>query len=558
MITDEDGNAQTVTTDANGAYTAIVVAAGDATVDIDETTLPTGAVQTEGTDPTTVTVVSGTTVPEEENGFNTPGTIEGLVYDDVNGNGTQDAGEPGLSGVDVLITDEDGNAQTVTTDANGAYTAIVVAAGDATVDIDETTLPTGAVQTEGTDPTTVTVVSGTTVPEEENGFNTPGTIEGLVYDDVNGNGTQDAGEPGLSGVDVLITDEDGNAQTVTTDANGAYTAIVVAAGDATVDIDETTLPTGAVQTEGTDPTTVTVVSGTTVPEEENGFNTPGTIEGLVYDDVNGNGTQDAGEPGLSGVDVLITDEDGNAQTVTTDANGAYTAIVVAAGDATVDIDETTLPTGAVQTEGTDPTTVTVVSGTTVPEEENGFNTPGTIEGLVYDDVNGNGTQDAGEPGLSGVDVLITDEDGNAQTVTTDANGAYTAIVVAAGDATVDIDETTLPTGAVQTEGTDPTTVTVVSGTTVPEEENGFNTPGTIEGLVYDDVNGNGTQDAGEPGLSGVDVLITDEDGNAQTVTTDANGAYTATVVAAGDATVDIDETTLPTGAVQTEGTDQQR
>ncbi|PQJ14338.1 hypothetical protein [Nonlabens xylanidelens] len=49
-------------------------------------------------------------------------------------------------------------------------------------------------------------------------------------------------------------------------------------------------------------------------------------------------------------------------------------------------------------------------------------------------------------------------------------GAYTAIVVAAGDRTVDIDETTLPTGAVQTEGTDPTTVTVVSGTTVPEEE----------------------------------------------------------------------------------------
>ncbi|WP_249028286.1 SdrD B-like domain-containing protein [Nonlabens xylanidelens] len=426
----------------------------------------------------------------------------GLVYDDVNGNGTQDAGEPGLSGVDVLITDEDGNAQTVTTDANGAYTATVVAAGDATVDIDETTLPTGAVQTEGTDPTTVTVVSGTTVPEEENGFNTPGTIEGLVYDDVNGNGTQDAGEPGLSGVDVLITDEDGNAQTVTTDANGAYTAIVVAAGDATVDIDETTLPTGAVQTEGTDPTTVTVVSGTTVPEEENGFNTPGTIEGLVYDDVNGNGTQDAGEPGLSGVDVLITDEDGNAQTVTTDANGAYTATVVAAGDATVDIDETTLPTGAVQTEGTDPTTVTVVSGTTVPEEENGFNTPGTIEGLVYDDVNGNGTQDAGEPGLSGVDVLITDEDGNAQTVTTDANGAYTAIVVAAGDATVDIDETTLPTGAVQTEGTDPTTVTVVSGTTVPEEENGIFTPMPNLNVVKAagavvDVNMNGINDEGD-------------------------------------------------------------
>ncbi|MEP3969544.1 MAG: hypothetical protein ABJM08_11075, partial [Nonlabens sp.] len=76
------------------------------------------------------------------------------------------------------------------------------------------------------------------------------------------------------------------------------------------------------------------------------------------------------------------------------------------------IDETTLPTGAVQTEGTDPTTVTVVAGTTVTEEDNGFNTPGTIEGVVYDDVNGNGTQDAGEPGLANVDVEITDSNGN--------------------------------------------------------------------------------------------------------------------------------------------------
>ncbi|WP_298956574.1 SdrD B-like domain-containing protein, partial [uncultured Nonlabens sp.] len=76
----------------------------------------------------------------------------------------------------------------------------------------------------------------------------------------------------------------------------------------------------------------------------------------------------------------------------------------------------------------------------------------------------------GEPGISGVEVLITDEDGNPQTVITDANGTYTATVVAAGDATVDIDETTLPTGAVQTEGTDPTTVIVASGTTVVEED----------------------------------------------------------------------------------------
>ncbi|PQJ20980.1 hypothetical protein BST94_04810 [Nonlabens xylanidelens] len=533
MITDEDGNAQTVTTDANGAYTAIVVAAGDATVDIDETTLPTGAVQTEGTDPTTVTVVSGTTVPEEENGFNTPGTIEGLVYDDVNGNGTQDAGEPGLSGVDVLITDEDGNAQTVTTDANGAYTATVVAAGDATVDIDETTLPTGAVQTEGTDPTTVTVVSGTTVPEEENGFNTPGTIEGLVYDDVNGNGTQDAGEPGLSGVDVLITDEDGNAQTVTTDANGAYTAIVVAAGDATVDIDETTLPTGAVQTEGTDPTTVTVVSGTTVPEEENGIFTPMPNLNVVKAagavvDVNMNGINDEGDTITYSFSVT---NNGNVEirdVVINDAlislvNEPVTPSTLAIGDVGVISDQVYVITaavgsgeafdtignsaGPVSDDSDDPNNVTDANPdgdadpddpTVVPLGANGI-----LNGVVFDDANGNGIQDMGEMGLGGVTVNVTDSNMTIVPVVTNPDGTW-SIVVPAGTTTADIDETTLPNGGteIQTAGTDPTTITVGVGENVGQPADGFfNAMPNLElekisgGVV--DANMNGLVDAGD-------------------------------------------------------------
>ena len=84
-------------------------------------------------------------------------------------------------------------------------------------------------------------------------------------------------------------------------------------------------------------------------------------------------------------------------------------------------------------------------------------------------------------------------------MTTDANGDYSA-TVAAGDASVDIVDATLPAGSAQTEGTDPTTVTVPAGGTGSDID-GYQPQGTLTGHVYEDTNGNGTQDAGEPNLA---------------------------------------------------------
>ncbi|WP_105017666.1 SdrD B-like domain-containing protein [Nonlabens tegetincola] len=67
-------------------------------------------------------------------------------------------------------------------------------------------------------------------------------------------------------------------------------------------------------------------------------------------------------------------------------------------------------------------------------------------------------------------------------------------------------------------------------------------------VVYNDVNGNGTQDAGEPGIENVEVTITDSAGQAVTVQTDATGTYTAQVAAPGTASVDIDDADLPVGS----------
>ncbi len=65
--------------------------------------------------------------------------------------------------------------------------------------------------------------------------------------------------------------------------------------------------------------------------------------------------------------------------------------------------------------------------------------------------------------------------------------------------------------------------------------------GTVSGHLYIDTNGNSTQDVGEPDLENVDVIITDTLGITQTVTTDANGDWTATVPP-GSTTADVDET----------------
>ncbi|MBE16301.1 MAG: hypothetical protein CL867_08615 [Cytophagaceae bacterium] len=301
------------------------------------------------------------------------------------------------------------------------------------------------------------------VTEDATVFTGTGTLPVPVYDT---GGSDEDGEADAQDLiagasltftaDYTVTQDDINVGQVD---NQAATAAETATGNPVED-------TASDDGDDTDGNTEDDVTETILPV--------GTIEGHIYNDLNGNGVQDAGEPDLAGVDVEITDTNGNVQTVTTDANGDYNAQVIE-GVASVDILDSTLPADSVQTEGTDPTDVTVTNGGTFFEENNGYNVPGTVEGHIYEDTNGNGVQDAGEPDLAGIDVIITDANGNTQTVITDANGDYTA-AVPAGEVTVDIDETTLPVGTIQSEGTDPTTVTVTSGNVSFEENNGFVLP----------------------------------------------------------------------------------
>ncbi len=210
-----------------------------------------------------------------------------------------------------------------------------------------------------------------------------------------------------------------------------------------------------------------------------------TVSGHLYNDVNNNGAQDLGETDLAGVDVIITDSIGNTRTATTDALGNWTA-QVPPGTTQADVDETDpdFPSGAIQTEGTDPTTVDAVPGVDTFTDNDGYHLGGVIIGHLYLDVNNNGVQDSGEPDLADVDVIVTDSLGNTQTVTTNAFGNWSANVPV-GVTTADVDETDpdFPSGAVQTEGTDPTTVTVVPITETFTDNDGYHVSPGAPGIT---------------------------------------------------------------------------
>lgn len=142
-----------------------------------------------------------------------------------------------------------------------------------------------------------------------------------------------------------------------------------------------------------------------------------------------------------------------------------------------------------------------------------------IRGIVFEDANGNGVQDAGEGAPAGATVVITDSRGVVQQMAPNASGLYTAALIAGG-ATVDV---RMPPSYLQVAGTNPTTITV--GVATDAGSDGFLAPPRIIGTVYDDRDFDGVYDAGETGLAGVSLTT-----GAAVATTDANGVYTFTLM----------------------------
>lgn len=158
----------------------------------------------------------------------------------------------------------------------------------------------------------------------------------------------------------------------------------------------------------------------------------------VFEDSNGNGIQDEGEVGIPDLIVDLYDVYGEqVATTTTDENGEYEFTGLSSGNYYIRIEPegTTTFSPVVdggnqvslvedQPYGTSPV-VELTLGATEETWDVGMYTPVSIGNKVWNDLNGNGIQDADEPGMPDVTAILVNGSGQQlATTTTDENGQY--------------------------------------------------------------------------------------------------------------------------------------
>ena len=492
--------------------------------------------------------------------------VSGVKFEDRNGNGEQDSGEPGLAGVEIRVEGEDGPLLRGLTLGDGSFEVCGMHHGGS-FRVTEG-VPFGFRQTAPVDDriSRRLIAQGNgyfvlSCNEDFDGLNfgnqlIPNAIGGIKFEDLNANGVRDPGEPGLAGFTITLTSTAAGGpapRTVVTDANGNFLFTDVAAGSYT--LSEVLRQGFSLTVPAANSLAVTLASGgTSINNVFGNFRgvLTGTISGTKFNDLNGNGVRDAGEPGLAGVTITrtgsINDPAGAPLSTTTDASGNF-SFTVPFGVFTL---SETVPAGFAQTAppapGTISSTIHFAQRTQTGLLFGNRPLTATITGLKFNDLNGNGIRDAGEPGLSGVTIRVTDAAGGVRTATTDATGAFSFTGLPAGAYVV---SEIVPTGFIQTAPAAPGTFTptLTAGQTLADLRFGNRAAvGMVTGTKFNDVNGNGVRDAGEAGLPGVTIRLTDSAGGVRTTTTDASGAFSFSDVGAGNYVV---SEVVPAGFVQT-------
>lgn len=290
----------------------------------------------------------------------------------------------------------------------------------------------------------------------------------------------------------------------------------------------------------------------------------------VFLDFNGNGIQEAGEPGIPGVRVKLFDEDGFLlETTATAADGSY-LFPVDSFTYRVELDTASL-SGAIST--TNPLIVANVLNDNVTTADFGLRGTGSVGDAVWFDTNGDGLQNEGsESGLGGVRIVLEgDLDGNGSvdltlSTTTDAAGHYIFSSLLPGSYRVIVDPASLAEGLAATFDADGVSTPQVATVSLSAGENlreadfgyGFGSGGTTIGdYVWRDSDGDGNLDSAELGLEGITLVLSgdiDSDGIAEiqaTTTTDAQGFYRFSWLPTGTYTVMVVVSSLPDGHVQT-------
>ncbi len=328
----------------------------------------------------------------------TPINVGNFVWDDLDQDGRQDTGEPGLANVTVQLWNS-AKTQLIdsdVTDVNGNYTLIAPTPGDYRVrvvlpggsdsfspkdlaggdDTDDSDInPTGTnlgftdIYTFGSNLISITTIDAgiivfrTPTPTRTP---TPVNIGNFVWDDLDHDGRQDAGEPGIPGVTVQLwnTAKTQLLYSTITNASGNYFVVAPTPGDYRIrvvlpnfsdsfspknqaggddQLDSDINPTGTdigftdIFNIASNVISTTlydagiIVYRTPTPTRTQ---TPINLGNFVWHDLNGNGIQDAGEPGIGGITVQLWNDEKTIMfdSTVTNSNGNYFVIAPTPGD----------------------------------------------------------------------------------------------------------------------------------------------------------------------------------------------------------------------------------
>jgi len=550
-----------------------------------------------------------------------------FLWDDLNGNGLQDPTEPGINGATVNLLDCSGNpvASTTTADDSGGNpgfysftTPNVVVGGCYKVEFVMPTaycadarfttrqVPGGAAALNSDGPLSDAVqISAPNALKDltiDAGIVCPAGLGDYVWEDLNRDGIQNEGaSAGLNGVRVDLLDpgvdglcntgDEGFLQTtLTADSQGApgyYAFAPLDPGHYCVQITRpanylcTEPNVGPGQPSPYDSDMVPATGANTLCQSQDAAEDPiilssgefdhpwdagllpAALGDFVWDDVDFNGVQDDGEPGVPNVTVNLVGSDGTSVTTQTDADGkylfpklvpgvTYTAQCVkpAGYDYTPEFNQQRANGTNSNANDTDGGMGSYVlgAGEALLTVDCGLvqasaPTRAALGDYVWVDTNGNGLQDDGQTGVPGVTVkLFLASNGTlVSTKTTGSAGdylfadltpgvAYTAQCVAPAGytytATFNQDRANGNNSNANPANGGMGTFTLGVSETLPTVDCGLvPLPAALGDYVWEDTNGNGLQDDGQTGIAGVTINLSGSDGSVRTQTTGTAGAY---------------------------------
>ena len=609
------------------------------------------------------------------------GSIGDRVWSDLDGDGSQDPGETGIPNI-VVWADlnnngvQDSGEPSDTTNSQGEYLLSGLLAGNYTVRVDPVTIAAVNVgygpsyDLDGlatTHAATVALAAAQKRADADFGYRVGASVGDRVWSDLDGDGVQENGEPGINGIRVYLdsdsdnTFDPGEPNTITS-GNGSYQIGNLGSGTYTVRIDTATLPTGGNQTydlnggldheasvtllaaehradldfgyrgnlsigdlvwEDNDANGIRLTynvtdgridinnSGTVSNADDGTINSVQIIDGYV--DINASGgignaddgvfqgiavfdggldtnasggvsnaddaaSAIAGESGIANVRVYI-DSNGNGAfdpvepSAITSATGSYSIGNLFNSTITVRVDVTTLPASYVPTYDPvspvdDDTALVVLSGASRTDLDFGYRNDASIGDLVWNDRNSNGARDAGEAGIEGVLVYVDGDNDNIfdqgveRFAITDVDGIYLIDNLPAGSYNVRVDISTLPQGCTQTHDLDggldhEAARTLVGTENAVDVDFGYRASAAFGDYVWNDADADTVQEPGEAGIGNVRVY-TDINGNGvfdgasePSALTNGTGAYTIGSLVPGTNTARVDSGTLPAGFVAT-------